>query len=78
MFLSHGFGVVAGEQARPAPQLTFPPGRVGVLQDFDDVAGVELQLVRLLSLKTVQSLDLQPGRGFGLEEEEEEEEEGRH
>lgn len=71
MFLSDGFGVVGGEQACFAPQLAFPPGLVGALQDLDDIAGVEPQLVCLFSVETVQSSDLQRGGGFVLGTEEE-------
>ena len=66
VFLSDWCGVAGGEQAGSAPQLSFPPGRVGALQNLDDVAGAELQLVRLLSLEAVQSSDLQPGGGYVL------------
>lgn len=64
--LSDGFGVVRGKQACFAPQLAFPPRLFGALQDLDDIAGVEFQLIRLFGMETVQSPDLQLGGGFEL------------
>lgn len=72
-FLSDGFGVVAGEQPCLASQLAFPPGLIGALQDLDDIAGLELQLVRLFRVETVERSDLQRRAGFVLRTEEEEE-----
>lgn len=73
MFLSDGLGVVGGEQACLVPQLALPPGPVGAIKNLDDIAGVELQLVLLLSVETVQSSDLLRGGGFVLLGSEEEE-----
>lgn len=61
VLLLDGFGVAGGEQACFAPQLAFPPGRIGGIQDLDDIAGGELQLVCLLGMETVKSSDLQCG-----------------
>lgn len=61
IFVSDGFGVVAGEQACFSPQLAFPPGMIRAVQDLYDITGLEVQLICLLSMETVESSDLQHG-----------------
>lgn len=58
---SQPHGVVGGEQAALPPQTPFPPRRVGAVQQLDDVAGAEAQLVVLLRAEVVQRLRLLRG-----------------
>ena len=69
VLLLDGFCVVGGEQAGFTPQLAFPPVVMRALQDLDDVAGGEVQLVFLHGLEVVQSFDLRH-EGFVLAMEE--------
>lgn len=71
VFVSDGFGVVAGEQACFSPQLAFPPGLIRAVQDLYDITGLEVQLICLFNMEIVESSDLQHGGGFVLRTEEE-------
>lgn len=48
--------VVAGEHARLAVAASFPPVRVGVVQDLDEVAASEAQLSLLLGVEVKERL----------------------
>lgn len=69
LFVSDGCGEVTRKQAGFPPQLAFPPGLTGAVQDHDNITGLELQLIGLLSVETVHGLDLQCGGGTVLQEE---------
>lgn len=58
---SHRHGVVGRKQAARTPQPPLPPGGVGAVQHFDDVAHAEAQLVVLLRCEVVQRPHLQGG-----------------
>ncbi|KAA8595345.1 hypothetical protein FQN60_012480 [Etheostoma spectabile] len=67
--LGFGHGCPGAQELLPSVGSAFPPGLFRALQDLDDVTGVELQLVLLFSVETVQSSDLHIGGGCVLGQE---------